>query len=344
MTAHRPSHATWSIVAQSVAATLLLYVLAGTVETGLIAVFRPSESELTWVSDVLLASAFGVALYLWRHLSVARRALAERERAELVLNAQLEIAADLQRRLLPALPAAGHGVEWAASLQPAGRIGGDFYDFVPLAEGEWMLLVADVSGKGIPAAMALSALRATFRTVATATDGPGHVLTHLSSALYEQWSGAPCLTAVVAKLDRRTATMTYANAGHPAGILAGPGGVRPMAALGPPAAMLPGMVYEEQALPIAPGDVCVLVSDGVTEALGDDGGSIVEEIVVRGHAAGDDAAALCNAVMVAAQRGPGPQGVVDWQDDRTVVVVAINDDAGRPTNGLDWRAQQGGGR
>ena len=255
---------TWPIVAQSVGVALLGYVVAGVAEMGLIRTFRPSERELAWVSDAVLSGALGVAVYLWRHLSVTRQSLMARERAELVLTTQLSVAADLQRRLLPPLPRAEQGVEWAASLQSAGMVGGDFYDLVPRGAGQWMLLVADVSGKGIPAAMALSTLRAAFRALAKEPNGPAEILSQLSSMLYEQWAGTPYLTAIVADIDVCAGTLRYANAGHPTAVLIGDAGTRALESLGPPAALLPGLTYEERSLPIVPGDLCVLVSDGVT--------------------------------------------------------------------------------
>lgn len=317
----------WSMAAQGAGAALLVYGVAGAFEVGLLRVFRPSQGELVWVSDVLVSGAFGVAVYLWRHLSATRQELATRERAELVLNTQLAVAAEMQRRLLPPLPPSANGVEWAASLQPAGKIGGDFYDIVALAPGTWMLLVADVSGKGIPAAMALTTLRAAFRALATNQNSPANVLTHLSSALYEQWAGNPYVTGIVARIDRPSGTITYANAGHPAGVLTGPGGARLLEVLGPPAALFPGLAYEERSLPIRPGDVCVLVTDGVTEALGDQRPSVVEQITGAAGGACTSASALCEAVMSEALRGTGPEGVADWNDDRTVVVLAVREDA-----------------
>ena len=203
------------------AVALLGYLVAGAAEIGLIPDVLPSERELAWVSDVVLSTAFGAAVYLWLHLKATREALAERERDELVLNTQLALAADLQRRLLPELPQADARVQWAAALKPAGRIGGDFYDLLSPADGEWLLLVADVSGKGIPAAMALSTLRATFRMLArservrrrfsrgcrpcSTSNGPGRRTSRPSSR------GSTC-----------AGTIRYANAAHPAGLVSGP--------------------------------------------------------------------------------------------------------------------------
>ncbi|HUU34830.1 MAG TPA: PP2C family protein-serine/threonine phosphatase [Vicinamibacterales bacterium] len=316
----------WSIAIESLAAALLAYLVAGTIEFSLIRAYNPSERELAWVSDVILSAAFGVAVYLWRNLSATRRALLDREREELVLKTQLALAADLQRRLLPVLPAGDGRIEWAAALRSAGQIGGDFYDLVPFQDGRQMLLVADVSGKGIPAAMALSTLRTAFRAFARPNAGPAQVLTELSAALHEQWAGAPYLTGIVSLVDAGEGTLQYANAAHPSALLVGPRGTRVLESLGPPAALLPGTVYHERAIAIEPGDLCVFVSDGVTEALGDEASEGIESIMRNGEATPGSANDLCDSVMGAALRGTGPDGVADWDDDRTVVVMAVLDD------------------
>jgi hypothetical protein len=118
---------------ESVAAAVCGYIVAAILEATIIRWVRPTEWELAWVSDVVLAVALGFSVYLWRHLLSTRRELQERERAELVLQTQLSIAADIQNRLLPAVPPTDSGFEWAAALKSAGKIGGDFYDFVEVA-------------------------------------------------------------------------------------------------------------------------------------------------------------------------------------------------------------------
>lgn len=316
----------WIIALQSIGAAVVAYVAAGISELGFIRTFQPSERELAWVSDVVLATAFGVAVYLWRHLSATRLALASRERAELILDTELAIAADMQRRLLPDLPPAGGGVTWAALLRPAGRIGGDFYDIVALGPGRWMVLVADVSGKGIPAAMALSTVRAGFRAFARDPNGPAQVLSRVSSMLHDQWAGAPYMTAIVARVELDAGRLTYSNAGHPSGIVTGSSGLRTLGALGPPAALLAGVAYDERTIAIRPGDVCLLVSDGVTEAINDPSPDAIARLAHRALAHDKSATVVCDAVMAEALKGTGPQGVADWQDDRTILVLSIDDE------------------
>ena len=87
--------------------------------------------ELDWISDAVLSIALGVAVYLWLHLRATRRALTERERAQLVIQTQLSLAEAMQRRLLPPVPDRGERTRVGGrSCMPAGRIGGDFFDFL----------------------------------------------------------------------------------------------------------------------------------------------------------------------------------------------------------------------
>jgi sigma-B regulation protein RsbU (phosphoserine phosphatase) len=163
------------------------YIVASILEATLIRWVRPTDWELASVSDGVHAVALGIAVYLWRHLRTTRRKLEENERAELALQTQLSIAADIQRRLLPALPPTDNGFEWAANLRSAGKIGGDFYDFVEIAPRVWIALVADVSGKGIPAAMVLGSLRAAFRALLRQSSDPARIVALLSAVLHEEW-------------------------------------------------------------------------------------------------------------------------------------------------------------
>lgn len=330
----------WSVFAQSAIVAVAAYVAAGATEAALIRLVAPTASELAWISDVVLAAALGVAVYLWRHLQASRQELAARERAELVLHTQLSVAADIQRRLLPDLPSPAAGIGWAASLRPAGAIGGDFYDIIELAPTRWLALVADVSGKGIPAAMALGSLRAAFRTLARDCDDPARVLTLLSGTLSAEWKGQPYLTAIVARLDAPSRTLTYANAGHPPGVVVGGAGVRLLTSSGPPAGLLAEVAYSTNEVRLERGDVCTLVSDGVTEAIDDGRTPPVEQIASLVGRVSGSATAVCDAVMDLALRGTGPAGVADWNDDRTVVVLAVD----RGETGASPARNGGGGR
>lgn len=309
-------------IIEATAAAIVAYVIAGAIETALIAAVQPTERELAWISDIVLSTALGVAVYLWRHLRASRAEVLEHERAELVMRAQLSIAGEMQRRYLPSVPPAADGFEWAAALVPAGEIGGDFYDFVEQSPGIWLVLVADVSGKGIPAAMAIGALRTIFRTLGRREQGPARLVTALAEALYQEWSGTPYITCILARFEISTRRVTYTNAGHPAGILLGRHGERYLTRGGPPPGLLPNAQFEQETLDLHAGDICLLLTDGVTEALESGHLPAVEAI---GHIARENATAsgVCGAVMERARAGQGPVDVAEWDDDRTVVVVTV---------------------
>src|SRR3981189_2651168 len=120
----------------------------------------------------------------------------------------------------------------AGRLEPALYIGGDFYDFIPDADG--LFVVGDVSGKGIPAALLQASAHSLFRTLARETTHPAELLTRISKEIYAENAGASYLTCVAARLDSRARTLTYTNAGHPVGLLVGPSGRRLLSRGGPP--------------------------------------------------------------------------------------------------------------
>lgn len=302
---------------------IAFYAVAGLTEATLIRVLQPSELELDWISDAVLSSALGIAVYLWLHLRATRRALTEHERTELVLQSQLSMAEALQRRLLPPVPGPGDGFEWAALLTPAGKIGGDFFDFFDPAPGVRLTMIADISGKGISAAMALTLLRFTFRHVARDTQSPADLTARMSSALYGEWHGEPYVTCLIARIDLVGRTLTYTNAGHPPGVLVRDRGHHELTEGGPPLGLLPSATYAEEQLDLIEGDVCTLVTDGVTEAF-DDSSRPWRTVIADAVRDGRSARAICSAVMSEAREGRGPRGVDDWTDDRTVVVIALN--------------------
>ena len=307
---------------EGMAAALAGYVLAAALEAAVIGWLKPTEWELAWISDLALATAFGMAVYLWRHLLATRTELAERERAAIVLQTELSLAADIQRRLLPQVPPSSNGCEWAAALRPAGQVGGDFYDFVETGPSVWTVLVADVSGKGIPAAMALGSLRSTFRALSRQGLRPAELVTQLSRTFLQDWQGTPYLTCLVAGFNLPAHTLVYTNAGHPPGFLFGAAGLQRLDRGGPPAGLLADAAYEEAVVRIDRGATCVLVSDGVTEAL--EGVSLEERFAIPqpGQVAAAD---ICARVMSAALAGRGPSAQFNWDDDRSVVVVALRD-------------------
>jgi serine phosphatase RsbU (regulator of sigma subunit) len=183
-----------------------------------------------------------------------------------------------------------------------------------------------VSGKGIPAALILSSLKALFRTMAHDTADPAAIAERMSAALYEEYAGLPYATAIVARFERAPGRLAYVNAGHPAGYLLRKGTVTPaLESGGQPLGLLPAATYATANVELHPGDIGVLVTDGMTEALeaGPTTLAQVLEASAERLAAGRSPGQVCDDLLRAAAAGPGPAGVPDWQDDRTVFVFAV---------------------
>ena len=192
---------------------------------------------------------------------------------------QRDIAETLQKSLLPTIPAQTGVVEFAHKYQAAleeSLIGGDFYDLFSLGEHEVGIVLADVSGKGLRAAVQTAMLKYTLRGFALEMpDAPGAVLARVNDVLCSPMSSHDgFVTLFYGVLNTETAEIVYASAGHepPLHRLARTGRTTPLPetdglALG----CLPGVSYEERRLPLAPGDLLLLYTDGLTEARAEDG-------------------------------------------------------------------------
>ena len=205
----------------AIACTVVIFLLGATVERWLIGVLRPSAGELTWISDVVLATGFGVVLYLWLRLRAAREALLEAERAQIVLNTQFEIAANMQRSLLPPAPAARRGVSWAVQLTPAYRIGGDYYDFVDLDGDGRVFIIGDIFRQGCPRGGddARVPVRAVFRLAVRQTREPREIVARLAEAIRTNTGGNPYMTCIVGRVDEEARQLWVTNAGHPGAVV-----------------------------------------------------------------------------------------------------------------------------
>ena len=200
------------------------------------------------------------------------RELAEKnaalEKAQAQLKAELEVARSLQLAILPAAFPARSGCEAAARMIPATTMGGDFYDYIELPDGEIGLVIADVSGHGVPAAFFMAVARTNLREQAVHHNDPGECLAQTNDALCAQNPLELFVTVFYCVLDPKSGVLRYANGGHnppyirrAAGIvetLRGAGGL----VLG----AMPGSRYPTHTVQLLAGDRLVLFTDGVTEA------------------------------------------------------------------------------
>jgi len=313
----------WNSVA-AIATASITFRSARLADALVVRIVRPPRGEVLLVSDLILATAFGAVIYLWLNLRAARTRMTGLERAQIVLDTQLSLAADIQRRLLPLGQIESNGVRWAGRLEPAYRIGGDFYDVIPCDTGS-LLVVADVSGKGIPAALLQASAHSLLRTLAREIVDPAELLTRVSKEIYAENAGVSYLTCVLARVNSATRTVAYANAGHPPGLVVGSPGRRLLSRGGPPAGLFADSTYESEVLPIDPGDLGVIVSDGITEAIEEDGVPTVDVLnrTICSISGPRTPERVCAVLMETARRSEGPRGVANWQDDKTVLAFAF---------------------
>jgi phosphoserine phosphatase RsbU/P len=184
----------------------------------------------------------------------------------------------MQRALLPAARSPIGGCDIAVLCQPVHAIGGDGYDVVRLSDTQLALSIADVAGKGVPAALLLSHVLATTRACVPLTPGPADLAHHLNQSLCRHLALDTFVTACHAVLDLGAGTIVCTNAGHtPPVLVRADGSVTRLVAGGPVLGLLPDAVYEEVELPLRSGDRLLFFTDGVTEACSAEGTEFGED-------------------------------------------------------------------
>jgi serine phosphatase RsbU (regulator of sigma subunit) len=193
------------------------------------------------------------------------RTTAERERHE----QELRIARDIQHALLPTELAAPSGWSISTHYQPARVVGGDLYDFLPLPDGNFALVIGDVAGEGVPAALLMATIRTIIRSVvAQGATAPSDVLARSNNLLYPDTPHNLFVTCLFAVLDPLTGRLRYANAGHVAPLhrRSLDGRVEQLRARGMPLGLIPEAVYEEKEATLEFGETVLFYSDGLVEA------------------------------------------------------------------------------
>ncbi|MCP1714786.1 sigma-B regulation protein RsbU (phosphoserine phosphatase) [Methanocalculus alkaliphilus] len=192
------------------------------------------------------------------------RETAERER----LSRELEIAHHIQESFLPDRAPAVPGFDLAARSIPALFVGGDFYDFIPIGENRYGLVIADVSGKGVSAALFMALSRTLVRASTADEPSPATAITQANRLIYEDSKTSMFVTLFYAILDANNNTLTYVNAGHnpPVFIRGDDATITLLRADGIALGVIEEIALETVTIPLTPGDLLVLYTDGVTEA------------------------------------------------------------------------------
>ena len=202
------------------------------------------------------------------HMDVLRDALEARDRLVALQN-ELDIASRMQQSILPTVFPKVPGYEMFGRMEPAREVGGDFFDVVDVEGGRIGLTIADVSGKGIPAALFMMLSHTLMKGSATTRPDPTDVLEAVNALLEAENSAAMFVTLFYAVLDPQTGTLRYANGGHNPPLIVHRDGSSTLlpttdgVALG----IVPGLSYRQRTATLEPGDIAVLYTDGVTEAM-----------------------------------------------------------------------------
>jgi len=188
------------------------------------------------------------------------------------LTRDLEAARDIQARLAPPVPATLAGLEAGAVLRPSTMVGGDFFDILPMGE-RIAVVVGDVSGKGIPAALLMVMVRTLLREIARGLSEPAEVLARLNTSLCRDMPPSMFVTLVLGVLfPGRVGRVALASAGHPEPILVRRGRPpKPVTVGGMILGVFEEAVFEESEVDLEPGDSLVFMTDGVIEARAADG-------------------------------------------------------------------------
>jgi sigma-B regulation protein RsbU (phosphoserine phosphatase) len=230
-----------------------------------IGVFDLESDELNAYSnddvEVLLLLASQVAIIIEKVM--LHEQLIEKQR----LQAQLEIARQVQLELLPAKDPQLEGFDISAYNFPTEEVSGDYYDWVRIYEDQIGIVIADVSGKGVPAALLMAFLRASLRAATHIGYSPHISMSKVNYLLWESIERNQFVTAFYGVLDATNRTLAYSNAGHnPPILMAADGTVRFEERGGVPLGMFRDSRYYEYYETIDPGQILVLYTDGVTEA------------------------------------------------------------------------------
>jgi sigma-B regulation protein RsbU (phosphoserine phosphatase) len=212
-----------------------------------------------------IASSAAIAIENARLYQVA----VERGRLERELQMARETQASLLPRETPQVP----GWEFAARWQPARQVAGDYYDFIPLDDGKLGLVIADVSDKGMPAALFMAMTRSTIRASVGHAPSPVEGIALANRLICADAAGGMFVTLFYALLDPATGEMTYVNAGHNPPLLqranghAGPDHLVELGRTGMALGVIDDATFEQRSVQIQVGDMVLFYTDGITEAV-----------------------------------------------------------------------------
>lgn len=283
-----------------------------------------------WILNAPPPNALLPALMLWYPLGGAIIGIAytlyeqfvEQMHTSARLAQELAVARAIQQDLFPQQLPDVPGLAFAAHCTPARETGGDFYDFINLERGRVGVVVGDVAGKSIPAALLMANARSIWRAAAATGASPRNVLEWTNRALCQDISSPVFVTLSYAIIDPTELGICFASAGHPPPILRQGSSLHELNANGLPLGLVPGAEYNEARTPLLPGDNLFLYTDGVVESLNTQrelfGFERLYNTLARLSA--DQPQAILTEVLRAVQDFRGP---VEQVDDVTLLTIQV---------------------
>ncbi|MFN0102037.1 MAG: SpoIIE family protein phosphatase [Bryobacteraceae bacterium] len=247
--------------------------------------------------------------------------LVEVEHAERLMMHDLEQAADIQRSLFPQSAPVLPGLELSGRSLPSRSVGGDYFDYIPMADGRILVVVADVSGKGLAASLLMSSLQARVHALCELETDVAKMVSRLNHSIKANTPDNKFITGFFAAINPDSGDMEYSNAGHNAPVIARHSGrVELLTAGGPVLGILPNITYAGGRTRLERGDLLVMYSDGVSEAPNAKGDEFGEEPVAQIAAACLDRSAD-EVLMEIARQLRAFLGECSPTDDVTMVVA-----------------------
>ena len=212
--------------------------------------------------DLELIKAFGSQAAVSLERAKLHAQIIERRR----LVDELEVARQIQKSFLPDVIPDIRGYDLSAINIPSQAVGGDYYDIIPISEGQWGIAIADVFGKGVPAALVMASFRASLLAEIRNNYMINAILRKVNRLIWESVEPERCVTACYGVLDAESGIFTYSNAGHVHPIIIGKNGVRRLDKGGILLGAVDKAEYREERVYLEPGDVVLFYTDGLTEA------------------------------------------------------------------------------
>ena len=299
---------------------------------------RIRRRDFSWRVSVASGDQLGELAESFNAMTAEMEGLLHQAAEKRRLDDELRLARQIQMSLLPRDPTSIPGLSVTAVCRPAREVGGDYYDFVRLGERRLGLLVADVSGKGTSAALYMAELKGLVLSLGPTCESPRQLLLEVNRILAGALDARSFITMLYAVVDLDAGTLTCARAGHTPLLYASQRGARREVTVLAPNGFVLGLhgverqfdeLLEEHQIPVRPGDVAVLFTDGVTEAMNEDDDLFGEARLAR--LLEDDEAATSETLHERIVREVDAfVGTADQHDDMTMVLLRV-DEAGATT-------------